>query len=93
MLSQSFKVIPASLCATGDRRGVFVSVYVSMWIFEGDWELYIFPLCLQVELRREIDNRRVIGFDFENVCSDEKSGNCRFVPHSSGPWIGPMSRD
>jgi hypothetical protein len=54
--------------------GVFVSVYVSMWIFEGDWEVYIFPLCPQVELRREIDNRRVIGFDFENVCSDEKVG-------------------
>lgn len=73
--------------------GVFVSKFVSMWIFEGDWGLYIFPLRLQVELRREVDNRRVIGFDFENACSDEKAGNCRFVSHSSGPWIGPMSRD
>jgi hypothetical protein len=76
--------------------GVFVSKFVSkfvlMWIFEGDREVYIFPLCLQVELRREVNNSRVIGFDFENVCSDEKSGNCRFVTPSSGPWIGPMSR-
>ncbi|PMD25104.1 hypothetical protein NA56DRAFT_699912 [Hyaloscypha hepaticicola] len=59
--------------------GVFVSKFVSMWIFEGDWGLYIFPLRLQVELRREVDNRRVIGFDFENACSDEKAGNCRFA--------------
>lgn len=51
------------------------------------------PSGLQVELKREVDNGFVIGFGFENVCSDEKSGNCRFVSQSGGPSIGPLSRD
>jgi len=46
-----------------------------------------------VELRCEVDNGLVIGFAFENVCSDEKSGNCRFVSQSSGPSIRPESKD
>jgi hypothetical protein len=48
---------------------------------------------LRIEPRREVDNGLVIGFGFENVCSDEKSGNCRFVSPSSKPSIGPGRRD
>jgi hypothetical protein len=48
---------------------------------------------LRIEPRREVDTGLVIGFGFENVCSDEKSGNCRFVSPSSKPSIGPGRRD
>jgi len=54
--------------------------------------VYLRP-SLGLELRRKVDNGLAIGFGFENVCSDEKSGNCRFVSHSSGPSIGPELRD
>jgi hypothetical protein len=45
---------------------------------------------LRIEPRREVDNGLVIGFGFENVCSDEKVGKLqvRVTKQRAVDWAG-----
>jgi hypothetical protein len=77
--------------AISDR--VVVSMFVSIWIFESYFEVYILVLSLRTKLGRKVDSGVVMGFDFEHICGDESSGTCRWVSQSTEPSVGAISRD
>jgi hypothetical protein len=88
LLCQSLKVIPVSRWAKGDlRRSFRFNIRFDMDLRGRSGGVY--PRSgLRIELRREVDNGFVIGFGFENVCSDESRETAGSCHQAAGRRLG-----